>query len=287
MRRELIYILLALFLGGAIGTLAVLDPGYVRIEIADWIIETNFIVFLGLLGAGYVVLRWLLRFFSALVHSGERFRGFRDRKRFNKAKAHAREGILLFASGRWAEAAERLADAAGNSSEPVTVWLNAAAAARKAGDAEQGRACLAEARGLAGDVPEFVLLEARWAIEDREAQKTVSMLRELAEPDDAKIAARRTLLLAEAFLDLEDWTSLANTLQELRKAKHVESAEYRDMEISLASSALSAITRQAAASGLAPLQRDIDAAWKQVPKEFRNEPLLVRRKKEAEALRAD
>lgn len=284
MRRELIYILLALLLGGAIGTLAMLDRGYVRIEIADWIVESNFIVFLALLMVGYVV----LRFFFALLRGGERFRRLWQRKQSGKAKARAREGMLLFASGRWAEAAERLENAADKSFEPVTVWLSAGAAARKAGDAAKGRACLAQARSLTGDVPELVLLEARWDLEDREAQQAVSRLRELPEPDDAKVNGRKTLLLAQAFLELEDWSSLSNTLQDLRKAKHVEAAEYRGMEVALASSAFDVIERQAASTGLAPLQGDIDAAWKQVPKALRNEPSLIRRKKEIEApVRAD
>lgn len=284
MRRELIYILLALLLGGAIGTLAMLDRGYVRIEIAGWIVESNFIVFLALLMVGYVV----LRFFLALLRGGERFRRLWQRKQSGKAKARAREGMLLFASGRWAEAAERLENAADKSFEPVTVWLSAGAAARKAGDAAKGRACLAQARSLTGDVPELVLLEARWDLEDREAQQAVSRLRELPEPDDAKVNGRKTLLLAQAFLELEDWSSLSNTLQDLRKAKHVEAAEYRGMEVALASSAFDVIERQAASTGLAPLQGDIDAAWKQVPKALRNEPSLIRRKKEIEApVRAD
>lgn len=286
MRRELMFMLVALVAGGAIGTLALVDPGYVRVEIAGWIVESNFIVFAGLLVAAYFVLRWLLRFLSALLHSGSSFRDLLQRQRSGKARAHAREGMLLFAAGRWREAAKLLEDAAVNSSEPVTVWLNAGAAARKAGDVEKGGACLEEARKIAGDAPELALLEARWHLEDRQAQKAVSKLRNMRDSVDARISDQRSLLLATAFCNLEDWSSLSNTMKELRKAKHIEASDYREFEISLARSTLDALERQASSTGVAPAKKEVEAAWKQVPKELRNEPLLVCRKKEVESLAA-
>ena len=286
MRREIVFILVALLLGGAIGTLAVFDRGYVRIEVAGWLMESNFIVFAGLLLLAYFALRWLLRFFSALVNSGTSFRDMLERKRSGKAKARAREGVLLFAAGRWSEAAKKLQDAAGHSYEPVTVWLNAGVAARKAGELEKGRECLEEARKLVGNAPELALLEARWQLEDGEAQKGLATLRDIPQPKDAKLAEQRSLLLARAYCEIEDWSSLSNTLVALRKAKDIDASDYRKFEVALARSSLDALERQASATGVIPAKKEIEGAWKQVPKELRNEPMLVRRKKEVESLAA-
>lgn len=284
MRRDLVLMGVALLLGGALGTVAILDPGYVRIESFGWVAESNLIVFVGLLLLAYFIVRALVKFITALVHSGASFRGIRERYRFGKAVARARSGILQFAAGHWKEAADQLAKAASGSSEPVAVWLSAASAARKAGDLEQMNDCIAEARKLTGEVAELSLLEARWQIEDGNAQKAVSTLREIEDPQDAKIAGRRTLLLAHAFHAIEDWESLSNTLGSLAKAKGVEAGEYRHLEIAHARSALDALEQRAKSTGNVPSQKEMDAAWKQVPKALRNEPLLVTRKKEIENL---
>ncbi len=285
MRRDLVLMGIALLVGGALGTIAILDPGYVRIESFGWVAESNLIVFFGLLVFAYFILRALVKFIAALVHSGASFRGMRERYRFGKAMARARSGILQFAAGHWKEAAEQLAKAAGRSNEPVTIWLSAASAARKAGDSEQMNHCIAEARKLTGDVAELSLLEARWQIEDGDAQKAVSALRQMEEPKDAKLAGRRQLLLADAFYAIEDWESLSNTLSSLAKAKSVEAGEYRYLEIAQARTALDALEQGAQSTGTAPAQKEIDAAWKQVPKALRNEPSLVTRKKEIEDLK--
>lgn len=284
MRRDLVLIGLALLAGGALGTIAMFDPGYVRIEFFGWLAESNLIVFAGFLLVAYFLVRTFVRFIAALVHSGASFRGMRERYKFGKAMARARSGILQFAGGHWKEAAEQLAEAASETSEPVTVWLSAASAARKAGDSEKMNDYIGEARKLTGDVPELSLLEARWQIEDGNAQKAVTILRQMDDPQDAKMAGRRQLLLARAFHAIEDWESLSNTLKSLGKAKGVEASEYRHLEVAEAQSALDALEQRANSTGIAPAKKEIDAAWKQVPKALRNEPSLVTRKKEIESL---
>lgn len=285
MRRDLVLMGLALAIGGAVGTVAILDPGYVRIEIFGWRTESNLIVFAGLLLIAYFLVRALMRFIAALIHSGANFRDMRDRYRFGKAMAKARSGILQFAAGNYKEAAEQLADAAGKTSEPVTVWLNAAAAARKAGNSEQMNNCIAEARQLTGEVAELALLEARWQIEDGDAQKAVTTLRRMEDPRDVVHAGRRQLLLAHAYHAIEDWESLSNTLKSLAKAKGVEASEYRQLQVAKAKSALDALAQRANSTGIAPVKKDIESAWKEVPKALRNEPSLVTRKKEIEGLK--
>ena len=284
MRRDLVIMGFALLAGGALGTIAIFDPGYVRIEFFGWLAESNLIVFVGFMLLAYFLVRALVKFIAALLHSGASLRGLRERYRYGKAMARARSGILQFAAGHWKEAAEQLAEAAGRSSEPVTVWLNAAAAARKAGDSEQMNNCIAEARQLTGEVAELSLLEARWQIEDGDAQKAVTTLRQMEDPQDAKIAGRRQLLLANAYHAIEDWDSLSNTLKSLSKAKGVDASEYRHLEVAKAQSALDALEQRANSTGVAPVKKDIDAAWKEVPKALRNDPLLVTRKKEIEGL---
>ena len=284
MRRDLMIMGFALLAGGVLGTIAIFDPGYVRIEFFGWLAESNLIVFVGLLLLAYFLVRALVKFIAALLHSGASLRGLRERYRYGKAMARARSGILQFAAGHWKDAAEQLAEAAARSTEPVTVWLNAAAAARKAGMSEQMNNCIAEARQLTGEVAELSLLEARWQIEDGDAQKAVTTLRQMEDPQDAKIAGRRQLLLADAYHAIEDWDSLSNTLKSLSKSKAVEASEYRHLEVAKAQSALDALEQRANSTGMAPVKKDIDAAWKEVPKALRNDPLLVTRKKEIEGL---
>ena len=282
MRRDFLLIGSALLAGGAIGSIAILDPGYVRVEFVGWIAESNLIVAVAVLCLAYFVMRILLRFLSALMHSGASLSQLRERYKHGKALARARVGILEFAAGNWQQAADQLAAAAVHSSEPVTIWLNAAAAARKAGDVASMRQAIAEARNLTGDVPELSLMEARWHIEDGDTPEAVKILRTLDEISETRIAEGRQLLLARAFHDLEDWDSLASALKVLKKSKGVAPEAYRAFEIAQARAAFDLIETRATTTGVAPTKKDADAAWKQVPKHLRNEPLLVRRRMEVE-----
>ncbi len=288
MRAGLLLLGIALIVGGALGTVMVLDPGYVRIEFMGWVAESNVIVLALLLVLLHALVRVLTRCIFALVHSGASVRGLRERYRFGKALAKARAGILEFAAGHWEHAAEQLAEAAKHSSEPVTVWLNAAMAARLAGDRQHMNTCLQEARTLTGEVIELRLLEARWQLEDGNAQQALEILRS-AQTEDAqepRTAGQCQLLMAQAFLALEDWDSLATILKLLARTRGVAADTYRHLEIALAKRPLDALVEGAAASGLAPDSKALNHAWKQVPRHLRNEPALVTRKHEIESLRS-
>jgi len=287
MRRELVLLCCALFVGGIVGSMAMLDPGYARIEFFGWVVESNLIVAVATLILAYFLLRALLRFVSAIIGSGASLSRLRERYKHGQALARARAGILEFAAGNWKEAADALAKAASKSAEPVTVWLAAAAAARKAGDVESMRQAIAQARSLAGDVPELILMEARWHIEDGDAPQAVRILRELEDEGKARNAAGKQLLLARAFHDLEDWASMKGAIKALRKSKEMAPESYRALEIAQARAVLDSIEAQANATGMVPVKRDVDAAWKQVPKHLRNEPQLVRRRMEVEQLEGE
>ncbi len=287
MRRALMFFCAALLVGGAIGSMAMLDPGYARIEFFGWIVESNLIMACSALVLVYFLLRMLLRFISALVGSGASLSRLRMRYKHGQALARARSGILEFAAGNWQHAADALAKAAPHSAEPVTIWLNAAAAARNAGNTESMRTAIAEARSLAGDIPELILMEARWHIEDGNAPHALRILRQLEDTGHAHNAAGKQLLLAKAFHALEDWESLKGAIKRLKKSKEVAPQSYRALEIAQARSSLDAIEAQASSTGVAPVKKDIDAAWHHVPKHLRNEPLLVRRKMEVERLQSE
>ena len=284
MRRELVYLGCALLVGGIVGSVAILDPGYMRLEFFGWVLESNLIVAVVALILLYFVVSVLVRLIVALAGSGASLTRFRERYRHGKALARARAGALQLAAGNWRQAADELAEAAPHSTEPVTIWLNAAAAARKAVDAECMQRAIAEARSLAGDVPEIGLMQARWQLEDGNAPQAVKILRELEEVSDQRLAARKQLLLARAFHDIEDWESLSGALKGLKKSKAVEASEYRSLEIAHARQALDVLERRFEATGALPVPKDVEGAWKQVPKHLRNEPALVRRKMEIEQL---
>jgi len=284
MRRGLVLICFALLIGGVIGSVAVLDAGYVRLEFFGWVVESNVIVAVSALLLAYFVLRLLLRLLSVLVGTGASFARLRTRFKHGRALAQARAGILEFAAGNWQQAAEALGKAAVGSAEPLTIWLNAAAAARKAGDAESMRQAISEARRLTGDAPELTLMEARWHIEDGDAPQAVRMLRELDDAGSARNAAGKQLLLAKAFHDLQDWESLKGAIKTLEKSKAIPPDAYRALEIAQAQASLDSVEAEAKSTGIAPVTKDVHAAWKRVPNHLRNEPQLVRRKMELQQI---
>ena len=287
MRRELVFLCCALFVGGIVGSMAILDPGYARIEFFGWVVESNLIVTLAALMLAYFLLRVTVRLIAALAGSGASFAKLRERYRHGQALARARAGILEFAAGNWQEAAAALSKAAAGSAEPVTIWLNAADAARRAGDVESMGQAIEAARALAGDVPELRLMEARWHIEDGDAPRALRILRDLDDAGGARNAAGKQLLLAKALHDLEDWESLEGAIKVLKKSKDVAPEKYRGLEIARALATLDSIAAQATSTGIAPVKKDVDGAWKQVPKHLRNEPQLVRRKMEIERLEGE
>ena len=60
MRRVLIYLVIALVVGGAVGTLMSRDPGYVLVSYADMSLETSLWFALLALIVGYFLLRFII-----------------------------------------------------------------------------------------------------------------------------------------------------------------------------------------------------------------------------------
>src|SRR4051794_17525153 len=108
MRRLLIVLVLALVVGGAVGTLMARDPGYVLISYDEMSFETSLWFALLALIAGYFVLRALLWIASRIVRSGAGVASWQQNRRARVAQARTMRGLMLLGEGDWIAARKAL-----------------------------------------------------------------------------------------------------------------------------------------------------------------------------------
>ena len=104
MKLGLLIAVIAVVLGGLIGTLVVRDPGYVLLAYGDLAFETSLWFALVLLALTYLTLRFLFWLFNRTLASTSRFGGWLKRRKATKAQKQTVQGLLHMSEGQWAEA---------------------------------------------------------------------------------------------------------------------------------------------------------------------------------------
>src|SRR5262245_19593089 len=145
MRRILIYFVLALVVGGAIGTLMTRDPGYVLLTYAGTSLETSLWFALSMLIALYFLLRLIVRIGAGLVRGGAGLQSWQENRRARNARERTVRGLLLAGAGDWSGARKTLATVAGQADVPLVNYLVAARAANELGDTRDRDALLQKA----------------------------------------------------------------------------------------------------------------------------------------------
>ena len=132
MRRLLTFVVLAVVIGGAMGTLMSRDPGYVLITYADMSFETSLWFALLALIAIYFLLRLGIAVWTRLLRGGAGVANWRQDRRARTAQANTVRGLVLVGEGDWVGGRKALLNAAEDAATPLINYVGAAHAAKQA-----------------------------------------------------------------------------------------------------------------------------------------------------------
>lgn len=149
MIAAILLVLLALAVGGVLGTLVLDDPGYVMLAYGNYTFETSLWIALLLLLVAYLSARVALRALGALLGSWGLLRRLGARHGSRRARDRTARGLTALAEGEFSSAKRQLLAAADRSDMPLVNFLGAARAAHELGDAVERDALLQRAHRAA------------------------------------------------------------------------------------------------------------------------------------------
>jgi len=254
-------VLLAVLMGGLVGTLMVRDPGYVLITYADTAMETSLWLAILLLAGIYLTLRGVSFVVRNLAQGHFRVSRWRSGRRARTARSQTVRGLLVMAEGRWEDARRLLLAGVEDVETPLINYLNAARAAHELGELAQRDEYLKRAHeSTSGAKFAVSLTQAEFNIREGRYEQALAALLNLRRraPKHGAVLA----MLAKCYEALADWQALLHLLGDLKKSKALPEAELERMERTLWSAKLQASDSNA---GL----------WKVLPKSMRSDAQLM------------
>jgi HemY protein len=277
MRRLLIVIVLALIVGGAVGTLMSRDPGYVLVSYAGRSLETSLWFALAALVVLYFVLRACMAIVRALLNSGTGIRTWQQNRRSRNAHERTLRGLLAAGEGDWSAARKTLAAVAPQADLPLVNYLFAARAANELNDAEGRDALLDRAAAIdpsAGLTVAIARAEMQLAAHEFDAAAAALNRARVDAPTNRRLLE----LLVSCYEGQQNWAALlqlANDLQQHRVwSKDALAAARRRW--------WSGYFRHRAHSLEGESTEQLAALWNEAGKELRYDPDIVLAQVEAE-----
>jgi len=216
MRKLLIFLVVALVVGGAVGTLMARDPGYVLVTFEDMSFETSLWFALLALIVGYFVVRFVFWVVTQLIRSGTGVAAWRENRRTRVAQARTIRGLLLAGEGDWPGARKALLADVENVESPLVNYVGAARAANEVGDVAERDELLKKAgESTPGATLAVALLQAELQIAARQHRSAIETLlnAKIAAPNQSRILR----LLAECYEQIGDWKALLALVPELQR----------------------------------------------------------------------
>jgi HemY protein len=255
-------LIVAVVLGGLIGTLVVRDPGYVLVSYGDMALETSLWFALALLAAAYLFFRGVMWILSRSVSSTGRFGSWLRTRRGQQARQRTVQGLLLMAEGQWADARKVLTGSAREVGTPLINYLSAARAAHELGDAA-GRDELLRLAHESTPGSRFAvgLTQAELQMDAGQWEQALATLLQLKSgaPRHPQVLA----MLCQVYRELADWQALIELLPEARKRKIYDEAAFESLQ------------REAWIKRLGQAGADAEPVWARAPKDLRRSPELV------------
>lgn len=265
--RLVIYILAVLFLAVSVTMFAIDDPGYVLLVRPPWSVELPltlfsvfaFVAFIGLYFAGRLLGQALM-----LPHG---FTLWRKRRLGNKARTAMTQGLVYLAAGQWNKAESELLEGLPFSEAPMVTYLALALAAQGQRNNSSRDDYLLKAHEDAGE-------------DDLAVDMTQGLLQFMAHQKEQALATLTELhnqhprhkyvikLLMDTYLDMKDWTGLANLFPDLRKNKVLDEQELKDVELQVHRELL----KLSLPTGSLDVLRQ---AWKAMPKHLHQHAELI------------
>lgn len=229
MRKLLLFIIIGLAIALGLSYLIQLDPGYVRISVGHWLIESNLWVLLSLNVAlifGLLILGFLIR--------RTRFAGQYIREKLGKsaeirAKEKTEKGIIALLEGSWSDARKLLLKSARKTSSPIINYLAAAHASNEMGELKEAETLLKKAYESTPDSAFAVgIAQTRILIQQNQFESALAVLLRLK-----KQQAHHPFVLKQlkaVYLKLEDWHQLIKLIPSLRKDLKEDETKLQELE---------------------------------------------------------
>ena len=268
--RTLVYVVVAVVVGGLLGSLMLRDAGYVMVAYDNAVFETS--VWFALFGlvALWVLARLLLTLVQRVLHGRANVANWAKKRRETAANTRTEQGVLHAVEGRWSDARKALTDAAEHSATPIVNYLGAAQAAHELGDAD-GRDRLLD---LAGDVSSGATLaagltRARFLAESGQWRQCLQTL-EALQGDSARHPQVLAMLLA-CHQELGNWDATVELAPAIAKSKAQDPAE---LEEALQRAWCG---RLQASAGSADAMRHLRETWGAIPRKMKRAPAVAAR----------
>jgi HemY protein len=267
MRRLLVVLVVALVVGGAIGTLMVRDPGYVLITYDDMSLETSVWFALLALLVGYVALRLVFGVATRIARGGAGIAAWQQNRRARVAQARTTRGLLLVGEGDWAGGRKALLADASALEAPWVNYVVAAQAANELGDASDRDALLDKAVA-ATPGSEFAAALTRAELQMSASQYREAVATLVKASEDAPSQPRLLKLLATSYERIGEWDALLALAPELRRrgvypADSMRAAQLRWCEASFD------------AAGTTTTAAQLIERWNALDKELRDEARAI------------
>lgn len=199
------------------------DPGYLLLHFSSITVESSLIVavvsivlFIGVLFVCYRTAEWL-------------FDGKRGQR---KASKKTTKGLVALAEGNWTNAEKLLKKSAKKNETPLVNYITAAQAAHEQGEDDRRDEYLRQAHESTKGVDVAIgLTKARLQFESGQWEQCLATLMMLKDNERSPSYGYVIKMMAEVYVELNDWEHLVEILGDLKKRKVFTQDEY--LEISL------------------------------------------------------
>ena len=241
------------------------DPGVVMLRYRGWTVDTSLAVALGILIVFMVALYYLIRLLRGILRMPSALQRQSQNRRYGKARRQLNQGLIDLAEGRFEQAENHLMRLVGSSESPLVHYLAAARAAQLQGkhDARDGYLKAAHEANPAAELA-IGVTQAELQLAHQQTEQALATLSHLH-----SIAPRHdyvTMLLARAYLELEDWPALVEILPDVRRKKLVKANRLREMELA----GYRGLLERAADS-----QAGLEKSWGSIPKSLQSDPMML------------
>lgn len=265
--RKVIGLFIVLLLAICLGLKIAADPGYALFAYQGWTVEMP--LWFTVLAA--IVLFSVFYFFFRVIGSiaslSTKFRRWSGRWQMRMAHSRTTQGLIELTEGNWQTAEKLLIKSVPGSDSPLINYLAAARAAQGQGAHDRRDKYLRKAQKSAPDARAAVeLTQAQLQISHGQLEQALATLRHLQ-----IIALHHPYvlkLLYRLYVQLGDWDSLRNMLDDLMRKKILKEQEFKTLEIQVYSGLLQ---NAAKVEGNTHLQN----VWESFPRTMQKQIRLV------------
>jgi len=275
MKRILSLIVFGLLIAIALSFAVSQDPGYVRITVGHWLIESNLWVMLGLNIVVLCSVNIAFRLFRGLRHSKGLLRRVLGPSGATRAQQNTEKGLIALLEGNWRHANRLLSRSANKSETPLINYLAAAHAAHELGDIKEAEQHLKKAyENTSGSEFAVGIAQAQIQLQQNQLEQCLATLLRLKKQQVNHPFVLK--LLKTVYLRLEDWQQLLNLIPSLHKSMQANDVELLALE-KLAWEKLfvqqtDELMQQQNLNSSAEI---LAAMWKKIPDKLRFDSLLI------------